>query len=331
NVVATVENKATEANASAISSLNSTVTQQGSEITSQANSITSLTTTVGNNSSAIQENSRAVATLNQTVSATWSLKVQTDSNGNKIVAGIGLSSDSDNGSQFLVQADRFAMITGTNGNITSPFAVSGGQTYIQSAMIQDASIGSAKISDLQSDNYSGGTAGWKITKDGTAEFNNVTVRGHIYASQGSIDNVTIGEDCTIEGKLSANQIDGDVSKMFYLQKGSTITIPATSIDRIIAIPTIYVFACAFVNSTTLHVTDYSCNARIQVNGNDVYTVSANSAQAYSQTAQHFDLNVQSYSFSLAAGQSCTVGYAYYQPSTNMTRLMDYLMVVASKA
>lgn len=316
---------------SAFNSLTATVSQQGSNLSNQAQSISELSSQTGSNSSAIQDTKTAVSSLQETVSATWSLKVQTDSNGNKTVAGIGLSSDSGNGSQFLVQADRFAMITGTNGNITSPFVVSGGQTYIQSAMIQDASIGSAKISDLQSDNYSGGTAGWKITKDGTAEFNDVTVRGHIYASQGSIDNVTIGEDCTIEGKLSANNIDGDVSKMFYLQKGSTITIPATSIDRIIAIPTIYVFASAFVNPSTLHVTDYSCNARIQVNGSDVYTVSADSGKAYSITANHFDLNVQSYSFSLAAGQSCTIGYAYYQPSVNMTRLMDYLMVVASKA
>lgn len=174
DLTATNNNVATKASTTALNSLQTTVTNQGNTITSQGNSISSLNSTVGTNTADIKSTASAVATLNTTVSATWSLKVQTDSNGNKQVAGIGLSSDSGTGSQFLVQANRFALISGTNGTVTTPFVVQNGQTYIQTAFIADASITSAKVGDLQSTNYVSNKSGWRISKDGSLNLNLMT-------------------------------------------------------------------------------------------------------------------------------------------------------------
>ncbi|MBS0878180.1 hypothetical protein JK212_12630, partial [Tatumella sp. JGM82] len=158
-------------------------------------------------------------------------------------------------------------------------------------------------------------------------FNNVTVRGTVYASQGTIDNVTIGKNCNIQGTLSANNIDGDVCKMFYLPKGGTVTIPATSINRVIAIPAIYAYAIKNRNSGESSV----ARVQIKVDGTVRYKVEADSNVSANFTNLPIDVNMQSYSFTLAAGQSCTVGYDAYQTDGLLTRLMDYLMVVASKA
>ncbi|WP_343876786.1 DUF1983 domain-containing protein, partial [Tatumella punctata] len=175
----TNKNVSGKADASALSSLTTTVNNHGSEIDSQAKSINSLSTSVNNNSSQISAVNKTVAALDGTVSATYSLKVQTDSNGNKRVAGFGLSSDN-TGTQFLVQADRFAVISGDNGQVTSPFAISGSQVFINSAVINDGTITSAKIGDyIASNNYNwnNGSTGWLIRKDGFASFTDINVSG----------------------------------------------------------------------------------------------------------------------------------------------------------
>lgn len=157
--------------AEAFNSLNTKVTQQGNSISSQASQLQRLSATVGDNSAAIQQTSQVISDVQKGVSASWTLKVQTDSNGNQVVAGIGLGADASGNSQFLVNAQRFAVISGDNGNIQSPFAVQGDQVFINSALIQDASITSAKVGDLQSSNYKEGSAGWRIAKDGSLSLN----------------------------------------------------------------------------------------------------------------------------------------------------------------
>ena len=142
-----------------------------------AQQLSQLSTTVGDQQTAIQQNTSIVNDVNDRVSASWSVKMQYNSGtGQYIAAGIGLGIE--NGpaglqSQFLVSADRFAIVnTIAGGAISVPFAVQGGQVFMNSAFIQDGSITMLKIGQyLQSDNYIPGTLGWRLDKAGNLEFN----------------------------------------------------------------------------------------------------------------------------------------------------------------
>ncbi|SEM50039.1 Phage-related protein, tail component [Pseudomonas sp. ok272] len=137
--------------------------------------ITQLNAKVGDNSAAIQETSKVVADLDGKASAMWSVKMQVNAQGQYVTAGIGLGIENVGGvfqSQFLVSADRFAVVNGINGSLASPFAVQGGQVFMNSAFIQDGSISMLKIGQyLQSDNYIAGVQGWRLDKAGNLEFN----------------------------------------------------------------------------------------------------------------------------------------------------------------
>lgn len=129
----------------------------------------------------VQTVSQTVATLDGKASAMWSVKLQINAQGQYVAAGIGLGLENVNGqlqSQFLVQADRFAVVNNVDGTLTSPFAVQGGQVFINSAIIQNASIAFGKISDsVQSDNFVSGSQGWRLSKGGGFEINGVVAGG----------------------------------------------------------------------------------------------------------------------------------------------------------
>jgi predicted phage tail protein len=144
------------------------------EATAQA--ITQVNVKVGENTAAIQETSTAFADTNGKLTAMWSVKMQITANGQYVAAGIGLGIENTGAglqSQFLVAADRFAIVnTIAGGAISVPFAVQGGQVFMNSAFIADASIGNAKIGFfIQSDNYIAGVQGWRIDKAGNFELN----------------------------------------------------------------------------------------------------------------------------------------------------------------
>lgn len=141
-----------------------------------AKSIETVRAEVNQNSATVQTVSQSVATLDGKVSTSWSVKMQVTADGKYVAAGVGLGIE--NGpaglqSQFLVSADRFAIVnTIAGGAISVPFAVQGGQVFMNSAFIQDASIGNAKIGFfIQSDNYIAGVQGWRIDKAGNFELN----------------------------------------------------------------------------------------------------------------------------------------------------------------
>jgi len=143
-----------------------------------ATAITQLTATVGENTSAIQETSEAFADLDGNLSTMWSVKMSVTANGQYVTAGVGLGIENVGGvfqSQFLVAADRFAIVnTIAGGAIAVPFAVQGGQVFINSAFIADGTITNAKIgSYISSTNYIAGTQGWILNKDGTLEINGI--------------------------------------------------------------------------------------------------------------------------------------------------------------
>lgn len=124
---------------------------------------------------AVQVTSQALAALDGKASTMWSVKMQINAQGQYVAAGIGLGIE--NGpaglqSQFLVSADRFAVVNGINGILSSPFAVQGGQVFINEAFIADGTITNAKIgSYISSTNYVAGQQGWILNKSGTFEIN----------------------------------------------------------------------------------------------------------------------------------------------------------------
>ncbi|WP_426160138.1 host specificity protein J [Pseudomonas sp. TSRC2-2] len=141
-----------------------------------ATKIEQLNASVGQNSAAIQQTSTAYADTAGKLSTMWSVKMQVTANGQYVAAGIGLGIENTGAglqSQFLVSADRFAIVnTIAGGAIAVPFAVQGGQVFMNAAFIQDASIGNAKIGFfIQSDNYIAGVQGWRIDKAGNFELN----------------------------------------------------------------------------------------------------------------------------------------------------------------
>ncbi|EKF63499.1 carbohydrate-binding family V/XII [Serratia plymuthica A30] len=152
----------------------------------------------------------------------WSVKVGQTVDGKLYTAGIGVGvENTPEGmqSQVLILADRFAVLNTVDGQgseVSVPFAIEDGQVFMNHAFIKDATIDSAKIAQqIQSSNYIDGQRGWAINKNGNAQFQQVTVRGSVYAEAGYFNNGTIGnchilENCVIDGKLSAANIEGNL-------------------------------------------------------------------------------------------------------------------------
>lgn len=171
----------------------------------------------------------------------WSVKVGQTVDGKLYTAGIGVGvENTPEGmqSQVLILADRFAVLNTADGQgsaVSAPFAIEGGQVFMNSAFIKDAAIDSAKIAQqIQSSNYIDGQRGWAIDKSGAAQFHQVTVRGVVYADAGNFNNGTIGnchilDTCVIDGKLSAANIEGN------LVQGNTFsfTLANTNSQRIV--------------------------------------------------------------------------------------------------
>lgn len=137
--------------------------------------------TVGETNAAVQQVSQAIVDLDGKASAMWSVKLQVNAQGQYVAAGIGLGIENTPAglqSQFLVSADRFAVINGINNTLASPFAIQGGQVFINQSFIQDGTITNAKIgSFISSTNYIAGQQGWLLSKDGRLEINGVTPGG----------------------------------------------------------------------------------------------------------------------------------------------------------
>ncbi len=172
-------------NKASINSLNQTFSDYQQAMATQVNSITA---TVNGHTSAITTNAQAIANVNGELSAMYNIKVGVSSNGQYYAAGMGIgveNTPSGMQSQVIFLADRFAVTTAAGNSVALPFVIQNGQTFIRASFIQDGTIENAKIGNyIQSNNYVAGSAGWRITKGGASEFNNVIVRGEIYAAVG---------------------------------------------------------------------------------------------------------------------------------------------------
>lgn len=191
------------------------ITQQNTVIadleSSTAEQINTINASVGDMSATVQQAASAVADIDGKLSAQWGVKVQTNAGGDTPrVAGVQLGIDATGSSSFLVQADTFGVYTGGTGS-KNPFVVKNGTAYMQAAMIEDLSVSFAKIADnIRSTSYVAGSAGWNLPKNGNAELNNVTVRGHVEAASGSFTGTVIATDGRFNGTVYANRIEGDV-------------------------------------------------------------------------------------------------------------------------
>ncbi|CAI1119637.1 host specificity protein J [Serratia liquefaciens] len=176
----------------------------------------------------------------------WSVKVGQTVDGKLYTAGIGVGvENTPEGmqSQVLILADRFAVLNTADGQgseVSVPFAIENNQVFINSAFIKDASITNAKIAEeISSSNYVWNDnpelrQGWAINKNGFATFSNIDVVGNVRSNSGWFNNGTIGnchilENCVIDGKLSAANIEGN------LVQGNTFsfTLANTNSQRII--------------------------------------------------------------------------------------------------
>lgn len=203
---------------------------------------------------------------------------------------------------------------------------------ITSAKIGNAQIGSAQIANLiNSNDWDGtGNTGWGIFRDGRAYFNNIYARGHIEAASGSftgnvnansgyfagelragsgyMNNIDIGANCRIHGTLTANQIEGDVTKGYALTNNVTQTIPAMPFNRMVVVPTITVKAMGQTGAESDK--SASSSLTLYVNGVAVASAGANSSGSYS------DVDTTQYSFVLPAGQSATLRISGSSRGTN---------------
>ncbi|WP_282001316.1 phage tail protein [Escherichia coli] len=207
--------------------VNSSITEWSQTMTTAdealSTKIDQLTVTVNGNTTAIETTSKALTDFKGNVDASWSIKIATDNNGKKYATGmsLGLTGSGTNvQSQCIFLVDRFVLMTAANGTYQTPFYVTNGAMYVREAFIKDASIGTAKIADaaittakiaqqIQSTNYKAGSAGWMINKNGSAELNNVTVRGAVYANSGKF-----------KGSLEATSFVGDVASTNFIPQAS---------------------------------------------------------------------------------------------------------------
>ncbi|ENY5794470.1 DUF1983 domain-containing protein [Proteus mirabilis] len=144
-----------KADSSAVNALNTRVSNIDGKMTATAQQVTRLESQVGTSSAKIEQTSKVVTDINGKISASWTMKVQQDSKGNKVITGIGLGFNAQGNSQFLVNAQNFAVISSLNGKVVTPFIVKNGQVVVNEAFIGDATITSAKIANvLQSTNFS---------------------------------------------------------------------------------------------------------------------------------------------------------------------------------
>lgn len=244
--------------------VNSSITEWSQTMTTAdealSTKIDQLTVTVNGNTTAIETTSKALTDFKGNVDASYSIKIATDNNGRKYATGMSLGltgSGTDVQSQCIFLVDRFVLMTAANGTYQTPFYVTNGAMYVREAFIKDASITTAKIAQqIQSTNFASGSAGWMINKNGSAQFNNVTVRGTVYATSGEFS-----------GNVKAKAFEGGISSGTQGTRSSsgTITInvtPATPNSMLLLFVSVYtagVRTASGDHTVTLHAGDRSFN------------------------------------------------------------------------
>ncbi|HHT8718955.1 TPA: phage tail tip protein J-related protein, partial [Escherichia coli] len=159
------------------------------------------------NASKLEQFSKEWKDANDKWNAMWGVKIEQTKDGKYYVAGIGLSmEDTEEGklSQFLVAANRIAFIDPANGNETPMFVAQGNQIFMNDVFLKRLTAPTITSG--------GNPPSFSLTPDGKLTAKNADISGSMNANSGTLNNVTINENCQIKGKLSANQIEGDIVK-----------------------------------------------------------------------------------------------------------------------
>ncbi|QHF08596.1 phage tail protein [Pseudomonas syringae] len=123
---------------------------------------------------AVQQTTSALATTNSKLAGIWSVRMELTQNNIPYAAGFGLGLESGAAgttSQFVVRADTFLVMNTSSQSPQSFFGITGGQTFIRSAFIEDGSISWLKVGNLQSSDYVANVSGWLLPKTGPWQLN----------------------------------------------------------------------------------------------------------------------------------------------------------------
>ncbi|EJQ3499305.1 host specificity protein J [Escherichia coli] len=255
--------------------MKTTITETRNEITQ------TVSKTLEDQSATIQQIQRVQKDTNDDLAALYMLKVQKTKNGIPYVAGIGAGIEDTDGqplSNILLLADRIAMINPEDGNSTPLFVAQGNQLFMNDVFLKR--LFAVSITS------SGTPPAFSLTPEGKLTARNADISGAITANTGTLNNVTINENCQIKGKLSANQIEGDivktVGKAFPRDSRAPERWPSGTItvrvyddqpfDRQIVIPAV---AFSGAKHEREHTDIYSsCRLIVRKNGAEIYNRTA---------------------------------------------------------
>ncbi|EFI9897805.1 host specificity protein J, partial [Escherichia coli] len=248
-------------------------------ITETRNEITqTVSKTLENQSATIQQIQRVQKDTNDDLAALYMLKVQKTKDGIPYVAGIGAGIEDTDGqplSNILLLADRIAMINPESGNSTPLFVAQGNQLFMNDVFLKR--LFAVSITS------SGNPPTFSLTPEGKLTARNADISGAITANTGTLNNVTINENCVIRGKLSANQIEGDlvktVGKAFprnnsYASGTVTVTVyDDQGFDRQIIIPPVLFRGTKHQNFNSPNQQSYwysTCKLQVLKNGVEIF-------------------------------------------------------------
>ncbi|EOL4269169.1 DUF1983 domain-containing protein, partial [Escherichia coli] len=255
--------------------MKTTITETRNEITQ------TVSKTLENQSAIIQQIQRVQKDTNDDLAALYMLKVQKTKNGIPYVAGIGAGIEDTDGqplSNILLLADRIAMINPEDGNTTPLFVAQGNQLFMNDVFLKRLFA----VSITSSAN----PPTFSLTPEGRLTARNADISGNVNANSGTLNNVTINENCRVLGKLSANQIEGDlvktVGKAFPRDSRAPERWPSGTItvrvyddqpfDRQIVIPAV---AFSGAKHEREHTDIYSsCRLIVRKNGAEIYNRTA---------------------------------------------------------
>ncbi|WP_281601276.1 phage tail tip protein J-related protein, partial [Escherichia coli] len=191
--------------------MQTTITETRNEITQ------TVSKTLEDQNATIQQIQRVQTDTNNDLNSMWAVKLQQMQDGRRYIAGIGAGiENTPDGmqSQILLAADRVAFINPENGDTTPALVTQGGQTFINEALI--------KVLTAPTITSGGNPPAFSLTPDGRLTARNADISGNISASSGTLNNVTIAEDCTINGTMSADRIIGDIVKGYTVDMGQGV-------------------------------------------------------------------------------------------------------------
>ncbi|EPM8931617.1 phage tail tip protein, partial [Escherichia coli] len=258
-----------------LAEIRTSITNVSNEITQTVNK------KLENQSAAIQQIQKVQVDTNNNLNSMWAVKLQQMKDGRLYIAGIGAGIENTPAgmqSQVLLAADRIAMINPANGNTKPMFVGQGDQIFMNDVFL--------KYLTAPTITSGGNPPAFSLTPDGRLTAKNADISGNVNANSGTLNNVTINENCRVLGKLSANQIEGDlvktVGKAFPRDSRAPERWPSGTItvrvyddqpfDRQIVIPAV---AFSGAKHKREHTDIYSsCRLIVRKNGAEIYNRTA---------------------------------------------------------